>query len=395
MMPLDLPPALLTALFALVASAFACGMLLVTARYHCRYTADPLDGVQKLHREPTPRVGGIAIYLSMLLAYGVAGMYSLDAMPLLKVMLIAGLPVWFIGLAEDLSKRVGAIWRLVATLVSGLVASLLTGMRLTDLGIPGIDHLLQFVPLSLVFTAFALAGVTNAVNLIDGMNGLAGGFACVALTAFGAIALTQGDMALAQLCLWLSAATLGFLLLNWPRGRIFLGDGGCYFLGAAVAWVGVELTQRYANVSAFTALLICMHPVMETVFSLFRRWVRGRSYAQADRLHLHSLLLRRVVRQSDSLLNRALRAVLGCDLSQMAPWVSNAACGLLVAGLSVPAGVLAYWWYDVHLVLVAICLVFALGYVTMYARLVRFHWCSPIHFLLGSLLRERLARAPA
>ncbi|MGV0958305.1 MAG: MraY family glycosyltransferase [Limnohabitans sp.] len=368
---------------ALVVSLSVGTTLLLTKRSHARYTSDPMSGVQKLHTEVTPRVGGIAIYLGVLAAYLVTLVLNLQLAKLLSTVVLAGIPCWLMGLCEDLTKRVRPAWRLLAIALSALIACLLTGVSITRLDILGLDQLLQLAPVSILFTVFAIAGLSNSVNLIDGMNGLASFVVCIAFIALGGIALEEGDIAIARLCVVMCAALLGFMLFNWPRGLIFLGDGGSYFLGFVLAWVCVLLTQRVASVSAFSMLTICIYPVMETLFSILRRTLRGFSMARPDRLHLHSLFLQRVVRHPHSFLNRQLRALFGKDLSQSAQWASNAATGMILALLSVPPALCSYWWHHRHLLSVFLCLLFALGYITLFARMVSFKWRSPVSFLLA------------
>ena len=382
--PLILLPAYAHAIVttALLVSAVVGALLVVTRRLHSRYSADPFEGAQKLHHELTPRVGGLAIYMGVLAACWVARGLGLPVAGHLALLLLAGIPAWSLGMAEDITKRVRPRWRMLATMVSGVIASLISGVSITQLGVVGVDALLQVAPLSILFTAFAVGGVANAVNLIDGMNGLASFVVCIAFMALGGIALEENDLALARLCVVMCAALLGFMLFNWPRGLIFLGDGGSYFLGFVLAWVCVLMTHRIATVSAFAMLTICIYPVMETLFSILRRTLRGFSMARPDRLHLHSLFLQRVVRHPQSWLNRQLRATWGKDLSQSANWASNAATGMILALLSVPPALCSYWWHHQHWMSVFLCLLFVLGYIALYARMVCFSWRSPFTFLL-------------
>ena len=387
---------------ALLASSVVGALVVVTGKYHSCYSADPLSGPQKLHKEITPRVGGLAIYLGVLAAFVLARSLQLRVADHLSVLLLAGLPAWLLGLTEDITKRVRPRWRLLGAMASGVIASMITGISITTVGVPGLDTVLQIAPLSILFTAFAVAGVTNAVNLIDGMNGLASGFACVAFAALGLIALSEGDHPMVRYCVVLGASSLGFMLLNWPRGRIFLGDSGSYFLGFALAWACVRLSQTQPQVSPFAVLLICIHPVFEALYSIWRRMIRGQGCSHADRLHLHSLILRRIVRTPSSALNRVLRALFnGRDVSRAQPWMSNAVGGIVVAGMSIPAALVALLTHHNSLYATLSCMLFALGYVSIYARLVRFYWCSPIQFLLErpaqqvlQLRRRRYSAAP-
>jgi UDP-N-acetylmuramyl pentapeptide phosphotransferase/UDP-N-acetylglucosamine-1-phosphate transferase len=276
-------------------------------------------------------------------------------------------------LAEDLTKKVSVLSRLLATLASGVLGWWITGYALTSVGIVGLDEVLAWWPASVAFTALAVGGMANAVNIIDGLNGLASGFLILAFIGLGLIATSVGDESLAMACGVMGAAVMGFWWLNWPWGKIFLGDGGSYLAGFAVAWMSVLLIERNASVTAFCPLLICIHPITEVLFSIFRRCTSQVSPSHADRLHLHSLMMRRVV---GPWMNR-----FGFGHSQRADTLRNPVTGMLLAMLSLlPVG-LAYltsdraWWAALS------CAVFVLCYVTLYARLIRFHWCSPIQFL--------------
>jgi UDP-N-acetylmuramyl pentapeptide phosphotransferase/UDP-N-acetylglucosamine-1-phosphate transferase len=277
------------------------------------------------------------------------------------------------GLAEDITKKVSVRARLLATMASGVLGWALTGVALTSLDLPGIDLLLRYTAVSVAFTAFAVGGVANAVNIVDGFNGLAGGFVVIALTGVALLALGAGDLNLALACLSIAAAVVGFWLVNWPWGKLFLGDGGSYFGGFALAWACVLLIERNTAITPFAALLVCIHPVTEVLFSIYRRRMHGAHPGHPDRLHLHSLLMRRLVRP---LLRR-----LYPDEPHTVHTLRNPATGLLLALMSVPAVACAQLAKNSPLLAAALCVGFMLGYVTLYARLVRFVWCSPIGFV--------------
>jgi UDP-N-acetylmuramyl pentapeptide phosphotransferase/UDP-N-acetylglucosamine-1-phosphate transferase len=158
-----------------------------------------------------------------------------------------------------------------------------------------IDTLLTYPWLAIAFTAFALAGVTHAFNMIDGLNGLSGYTALWILGAYGLLAYAYDDYVVIQICLLLAAPTLGFLFFNWPWGKCFLGDGGAYLLGFACAWIGVVLVERHPQISPFAPLLICSYPVIEAFYSMARRAVLGRSSGLPDREHLHQIMVTGVV----------------------------------------------------------------------------------------------------
>jgi colanic acid biosynthesis glycosyl transferase WcaI len=270
-----------------IASFLACFAIVITKQWHGRLTLDSAFGVQKIHDAPTPRVGGIGILLGVLIAW----MFLPErARALFTPMLIAGAPAFVFGLAEDLTKRVGVRERLLATFASGVLAWWLTGQSLTSVRVWGIDHLLTWLPLSIAVTAFALAGMANAINIIDGANGLASGVLMVCLTAIGAAAWNVGDVALAEVSLVIAAVLVGFWVMNFPLGKIFLGDGGAYVMGFWVGWLAVLLPMRNPGVSPWGSLLICAYPVLEVLFSIARRMSSNASPGSADGRHLHSML---------------------------------------------------------------------------------------------------------
>jgi UDP-N-acetylmuramyl pentapeptide phosphotransferase/UDP-N-acetylglucosamine-1-phosphate transferase len=195
---------------------------------------DHIQGIQKFHSVPTARIGGVPIVLGLVVAWGKA---PTDIKPMIASILLAGLPALAFGVLEDITKRIGVMQRLFATMVSGLLAWWITDYSLTRVDIWGLDWLLSFTLISVLFTAFAVGGVANSINIIDGFNGLASMASILAFLGYGMIAWQVGDLKLAGLALVLGGCVCGFFWVNWPLGKIFLGDGGSYFIGFALGWV--------------------------------------------------------------------------------------------------------------------------------------------------------------
>ncbi len=315
--------------------------------------------MQKFHRKPTPRIGGLGIFFGLLIAFDLA---PTEVRFLIFPMLVGGLPAFVFGLAEDLTKRVGIRERLLATMASGLLACWLAGTSLTRVDVPGLDTLLAWLPVSLLFTAFAVGGVANAVNIIDGFNGLAAGVILVGLSSLGFTAYLAGDVTLAKVCFVLGGVTGGFLLMNFPLGKIFLGDGGAYFLGFCLAWVALLLPMRNPGVSAWASLMACGYPVMEALFSIARRYRRATHVGHPDRLHLHSLIKRRLSR---------------IQLKHWPLTFQNAAVSPLVWILASLPAVLGVLFRQHTGTLVVLFLACALLYALFYARLACFRWTLP------------------
>jgi UDP-N-acetylmuramyl pentapeptide phosphotransferase/UDP-N-acetylglucosamine-1-phosphate transferase len=327
-------------------------LVVLTTRWHGGFSLDASHGIQKLHVLPTPRVGGLPIVLGLMAAVVVS---PPDLRAKLWPWLLAGIPAFAFGLAEDLTKRVSVQARLLATMGSGVLAWFITDYALTSVDVWGLDWLLQFTVAAVVFTAFAVGGVANAINIIDGLNGLASSMVLWALLGIAVLAASLGDTVLAATCLIIAACVLGFFVVNWPLGKLFLGDGGSYFLGFSLAWACVLLVERHTQVSAFAALLLCIHPITEVLYSVYRRKVRHQHPGHPDRLHFHSLVKRRVMQRL---------------LPHSSKTVRNSAGGLLVGGMSLLPVLLVQWVYSSTLASLATVVALVLGYVWLYQRMV-------------------------
>lgn len=289
----------LDAVSAGLVSLIVAVLLVWTKDWHGKFSMDFTDGVQKFHTAPTPRIGGVAIAIGVIIGYAASSRdpVAAEKRAILAGIILAGIPAFVFGLLEDLTKRVSVAARLMATMASGALGWAITGVSITHVGVPGLDWLLGFTVLSVLFTAFAVGGVANSINIIDGFNGLAAGAVLIMLAAFGIIARTVGDIPLAFSCLVIAGAVLGFFMVNWPSGKIFLGDGGAYFVGFALAWIAVLLPYRNPSISHWVSLLVCAYPVMEVLFSYVRRTLRVNHHpSQPDQLHMHHLVHARVVK---------------------------------------------------------------------------------------------------
>ncbi|GAB1363207.1 glycosyltransferase [Rhodobacter sp.] len=299
-------------------------LIIVTKRLHGHLTLDGHAGVQKVHKAPTPRIGGVA-----LLAGAVAGGVGLppETQGLWWLILLTSAPAFLFGLIEDLTKRVSVKARLLATICAGLLYCLASGYFIDRLGIPGLDVLFAAWLPAVLFTGFAIGGIANAINIIDGVNGLASGTSILILVGFAAVAWQAGDQQIMAVCLVAIGALAGFFLLNFPLGKIFLGDAGAYATGFLLAVVAVTLPARNPDLSPLIGLLALSYPVIETMVSIHRRVMRSGSHpGQPDRLHLHSLIYRSRARQ--------IAQAIG------APNLRNALTGLLVMVLPLLATVL-------------------------------------------------------
>ena len=330
--------------------------LVLSKRWHGSVSMDLTEGLHKIHTNPTPRIGGLPIVLALLLA---SAKSSPEVKAILTPILLAGMPAFLLGLAEDLTKVIGVAPRLLGTMASGFLAWWLTDYSLTRLDIFGLDSLMKLTFISVVFTSFAIGGIANSINIIDGFNGLSTLTCTIAFIGLALIALQVGDLSLALSSLILAFCVWGLFWVNWPLGKIFLGDGGAYFIGFALAWMAVLLIERNKSVSAFSAVLICILPITEVLFSIFRRRVRKAHPGHPDRLHFHSIFQRRYI-------NRWL--------TQWSDLARNSLVGFLIGSMSLIATILAIIVFESTIMCLLASVLMVLGYLSIYLRMVRHNW---------------------
>jgi UDP-GlcNAc:undecaprenyl-phosphate GlcNAc-1-phosphate transferase len=244
------------------------------------------QAIQRIHLNETPRLGGLIFILS--LASFVAFSNANQSIQLLKIILICLIPIILIGLKEDLLHNVEPAIRLLALLFVGwLFRVQFTGPLpiLTD--IPFIGKLLLLQGGISIFYILSMVAVANGMNLIDGVNGLCGAVALTILGALLFLSYKTADITMLSIIFSLILLIIPFMLLNYPYGRIFLGDLGAYSLGLIVSMLTIILFGRHPEISPWGAVLILIYPATEVVFSLLRRLVKGTSIYHADTAHLH------------------------------------------------------------------------------------------------------------
>lgn len=370
----------MTLISGLVTSA-VCYLIIRYRGVHGRFTNDPTgSGPQKFHVVPTPRIGGIAIAAGIAASIAVIGWlewvhYAISTA--LMMLSFAAIPALGAGLGEDLTKRVGVLARLSLTMAAGLSASLFIGATLDRVEIPGVDRLLFLWPFfAIAFTAFAVAGIANAINIIDGYNGLASGYLIIVSVTLAWVAYQAGDSVVLSATLVILGTLIGFFFWNWPFGRIFLGDGGAYLLGFWVAEVSVLLVVRNPTVSSWFPVSLLAYPIFETFFSIYRRTLlRGKSSGKPDALHFHSLVFRRLVRGAAGGRTDSARTLLNSLVGPYVWVISTITC--VTAAL---------FWRNTAWQLLTIAL-FCAAYVFLYRRIVT--WRTPSYLLVYPRKRLR------
>ncbi|MDC0495989.1 undecaprenyl/decaprenyl-phosphate alpha-N-acetylglucosaminyl 1-phosphate transferase [Planktomarina temperata] len=250
-----------------------------------------LTQVQAMHSSPTPRAGGMGLVLAACICLPFASVAELSVGNLITYMACL-IPLFAAGFSEDIGYSVRPIIRFTAATVSGILVIYVSGLTLDNIRIPILDAFLSFTPVAVAFTLIAVTGVTNAFNFIDGLNGLAACTAGSIVLCLSIAFYTLGDPQMANTVIILMPLLLGFLTLNYPFGKIFLGDTGAYLLGFILAWLSIYICKNNLTVSPFALLMIFFWPVADTLLAIWRRFQLGNRPSRPDRLHYHQLVIR-------------------------------------------------------------------------------------------------------
>lgn len=257
---------------------------------------DAPHGERRVHTEPLPRLGGVAVFASMgvglaaVAAVSAAGLDSFTGKPgFFFGVLFGGGIVFATGLVDDL-RGLSPLTKLTAQLVAALVV-FLYGFRIDLISIGSLTEL-PLGWLSLPLTILWVVTVTNAFNLIDGLDGLAAGIAMVALGTTLVVAFSLGNPEAILLSTALLGALVGFFRYNMSPAKIFLGDSGSLFIGFMLAILSVHGSYKSATaVLLFVPLFALAIPLVDTTLAVLRRWLRGVPLSQADGRHIHHRLL--------------------------------------------------------------------------------------------------------
>lgn len=255
---------------------------------------------RKVHSQPVPRLGGIAIYLSFAVALGAQLLMETLGFgePLLGLnkaligMAVGGTFIFLIGLIDDfvdLSPIVKFAGQIAA-------AALLIefGVVIEFIGLPFSQGVFFLGSWGIVLTLLWVVGLTNFVNFIDGLDGLAAGVSGIALLALSYVAYQTGRVEVALICFAMAGSSIGFLRHNFNPARIFMGDSGSMFLGFVLGAVTVQgMMKSVALVALLVPFVILGIPIFDAVLAVARRFREGRPVMQADRNHIHHRLLDR------------------------------------------------------------------------------------------------------
>ena len=262
---------------------------------------------RKIHNTPIPRLGGIAVALAFFVPIAGLMLWSNDISTaffaergLLISLVGGGSLILAVGIHDDL-KGARALTKLIGQITAAMIV-FHAGVQITVVNIPFMG-LMELGAWTFPITVFWIVLVTNAINLIDGLDGLAGGVAVLAGTTLFIMSLVEGNVVGALLLVCMVGATLGFLRFNWNPASIFLGDTGSLFLGFLLALTSTHGSQKsftlFSIVAAFVALAL---PIFDLSMAVVRRYLIGKPVFSADQYHVHHMLLRKGLSQRQTAL---------------------------------------------------------------------------------------------
>ena len=261
-----------------------------------RIKAVDRPGVRSVHKSPIPRIGGVAIFIATMtfivmvvfLNNAVGEAFRAFRMQLVTLLCLA-LFIFLIGLVDDL-KGLSARYKFLAELVAAITLCV-AGVRIDNITLTN-QWVISLGGFGCVLTVLWIVGVTNAVNLSDGLDGLAAGIAAIACMVIAIFSLNRQDVVMAVFMLALLGSLSGFILLNFNPAKIFMGDCGSLFLGFIIAASSVMcVAKSTALVGLALPALALGVPIFDTLFSMLRRFLERRSMFAPDRGHVHHRLL--------------------------------------------------------------------------------------------------------
>ena len=308
------------------------------------------QAVQRIHLNETPRLGGFIFILS-LIGYVI---YSepTENILLLKLILLSLTPVLIIGFKEDIFHNVDPTIRLLSLFFAGwLFRANFMGPLPNISEVPLVGELIFLQGGVSGFYILSMVAIANGMNLIDGVNGLCGAVALSILSALLFLSYKTADILMLSIIFTLIILFVPFMLMNYPKGLIFLGDLGAYSIGLVISMLTIILFGRHPEVSPWAAVLILIYPITEVMFSILRRILNGASIFNPDTAHLHLKLFHFFKPQPSY------------------KKIANALVTLTLSGLWIFPLLTISWVYHKPLFIWIAIILFMIFYVTLYAMI--------------------------
>jgi UDP-GlcNAc:undecaprenyl-phosphate/decaprenyl-phosphate GlcNAc-1-phosphate transferase len=241
---------------------------------------------RKVHLTTMPRLGGLAIFISF-----IVGIYMFKPInPSASAILLGSLIIIITGICDDLFELSAKI-KLFGQLAAAMIVVFFGNIQVDFINLP-FGAQLEFGLLSIPFTILWIVGITNAINLIDGLDGLAAGVSSIALFTITGMALIQGNLYVVAVGSIVLVSTLGFLFYNFHPASIFMGDTGAMFLGFIISVLSLLGYKNVTFISFIIPVIILGVPISDTIFAILRRIINKQPLGAPDKSHLHHCLLR-------------------------------------------------------------------------------------------------------
>lgn len=243
---------------------------------------------RKVHKNPMPRMGGIAIYGAFLVGYILYG----DITTQMLSILIGSFIIFVLGMLDDI-KPIRASYKFLVQIIAAIIVVVYGQVYFNEISFLGFSLSFNKI-ISYFLSVFFIVAISNAINLIDGLDGLAGGISSIYYLTISIIAILLGktnglDFILSLVML---GATLGFLYHNFPPAKIFMGDSGSLFLGFMISVIALVSYKVATLTSLVIPIVILAIPIFDTVLAIFRRLLKGESIGAPDKEHFHHQLLK-------------------------------------------------------------------------------------------------------
>lgn len=255
-----------------------------------------IPNARKIHKHPMPRLGGLGIFIGFLFGYMLFGTHS----AIMNSILISSFIVVMTGVIDDI-KPLPAGVKFIGQLAASCIIVFYGNILLKDISAFGIY--IDFGILAIPLTIFFILGCINCMNLIDGMDGLAAGISVIYFFTIGVIAVIQSKFGLDfVLTFVMLGSTLGFLVHNFYPASIFMGDSGSMFLGLIISVIALLGFKNVTMTSLIIPVLLLAIPILDTLFAILRRLIKGESISTPDKFHIHHQLLNRNFSQRTTVL---------------------------------------------------------------------------------------------
>lgn len=276
----------------------------VIKKYSVWAKAYAKENHRTVHQGIISRIGGIAIYLAFMITVTL----FLNTDQAINGIILGGTIMFFTGLVDDLMD-IKPLIKLGFELIAAMTL-VVNGVSVDVLHLP-FGIVIDNAFISAMFTIVWVAGITNAINLIDGLDGLAGGMSVIMLVVIASVSIIERRLDVAMLTFILASSTGGFLIYNAHPASIFMGDCGSLFLGFMISAISLLGFKGSTIVTLALPMLLCMIPIIDTLSAILRRTIKGMKFMQADKSHIHHLLMKQLGHRNTVIIMCGLTALFG------------------------------------------------------------------------------------